>query len=193
MIRVNLLRSRTTASTEGIYAAPNLESLAAKNIAILLVLTALLYAYEYQNIANLRKEIKRSNGAVATLKKTLKEQTAAAGEAKELSKQLNQVKDRVKVIKNLSRERLIELKSLDLLQSIIPEKVWFEKVNYNSRKFDIQATAVDIDDITLFKTSLDNQSIFKNVVIKDTKEMQTRSGNIVHNFSLVIEVEEKIE
>jgi Tfp pilus assembly protein PilN len=193
MIRVNLLRSKTFTSEPLQSTAPDLEKVAGKNLGIIISLAAILYAYEFQNISNLKKELVKTTVQLTKLRTELQEQIKVAGEATVLAKQLDELKERVKILKNLSRTRLIELKSLDALQSILPEKVWFESIRYNNNKFDIRATAVEIEDITSFKLALDGQVTFKNVAIKDTREISNKSGGAVNQFNLSFEVEEKIE
>ncbi len=195
MIKVNLLENRT-ASSGGIDAPPNADVLAAKNLVIMLSLSVGLYLYESQNINGLKKSIKRSKAEVGVVQNKVTALKELAGEAKKLSKELNQVKDRVKVIKELSKQRMVELKTLDSLQGIIPEKVWFESIIYFEGKFEVKGVAVDIEDVTLFKSALDGQAGFKNVKINNTKEKPVENGETVHAFSLVFNVkvkEDKVE
>ena len=111
MIRVNLLQNRTSSGGEALDAPPNADVLAAKNMGIMLSLIALMYGYESLNISSLKDDTKVFTRKARTLSVKLKEQEALASEAKELSKELNQVKDRVKIIRQLSKGRLTELKS----------------------------------------------------------------------------------
>ncbi|MCB0356042.1 MAG: PilN domain-containing protein [Bdellovibrionales bacterium] len=189
MIRVNLLQNRALGVSESFEASSDPEKLALKNLAILCSLVVLLFLYEYQNVSSLKSQLGSVQSEEANILALVQKKKVFADEAQKLQTELQQLKDRVKIIRELSRSRFRELKTLDMLQNLIPEKVWFESLNYRNQKFEVEAVAVDIEDVTLFKTALDNQQGFKNITIKNTREKEVKN-NTVHAFSMSFEVED---
>lgn len=191
MIRINLLKGQATSSSSpsSLQSLPSLEKEAVKNLVLLLAVTALLFSYEYINIESLKGELNGLTIQANQLAVEVENKKVIAEEAKKLQSQLNQIKERFEVIRSLSKNRFLELKSLDLLQSVIPDRVWIDELTYRERKFDIEATAVEIEDVTLMKTALDNQNSFKKISIKNTREVVINQ-NTVNSFTLTFEIEE---
>ncbi|MCB9026158.1 MAG: PilN domain-containing protein [Bdellovibrionaceae bacterium] len=188
MIRVNLLRNQA-ASLADFNEVVDPNKVALKNLFIISLLTLILFLYEYQNISGLKSSLNQLNIQSQQLLAQVEEKKIFSEEAKKLQTQLVQVKERLQIIRSLSKNRFIELKSLDLLQSILPDRVWFDRLTYGNKKFEIEAVAVEIEDVTLMKTAMDNQDSFKNVSIKNTKET-TIKENTVNAFTLSFDIEE---
>ncbi|MCB0390365.1 MAG: PilN domain-containing protein [Bdellovibrionales bacterium] len=197
MIKVNLLNNRAVSGSQsinisgggaGISEGSDLEKLALKNFVILISLTALLFVFEFQNISGLESRLNVLRTEFNNLSAEVESKRVFAVEAEKLQNELKQIKERVEIIKVLSKNRLLELRAMDILQNLVPEKVWFERVNYQNHKFDVDAVAVDIEDVTIFKDALDNQDTFKNIMIRNTQERELKN-NTVHSFSMSFEVE----
>ncbi len=186
MIRINLLRNRSLASGgDTTYAisldkGPQTEAQKEAVIKILLmsVFAIILVVIEHNIIDGLKKEhivlssqLEESKAKVAQLKLEADKQSEYEKEAKELD-------DKMKIIKTLSKTRLKELKALDFLQSIIPERVWLSSLEYHNDKFSLKGHAMTDDDLTDFIQSLDKSSFFNEVILLQAKEQTGKEGTL---------------
>jgi Tfp pilus assembly protein PilN len=94
----------------------------------------------------------------------------------------------MKIMKALSRTRLRELKALDFLQTMIPERVWLNSLDYIDEKFRLKGLALTDDDLTDLIQALDKSSFFSEVVLLQAKETTSRDGTL-KNFELTTTIE----
>lgn len=200
MIRVNLLKNRVAdPAMAGVGASietgnENREALV--KVAFILVFTLGLMMYESQNIRALNEE---RNRVTSTVKNLEKQATAKAKEVegiKDIAKQAQELEDKLKILKLLSKLRLREVKTLDFMQSSIPEKVWLKNITYASTKervedgrFQFNGNAVNTEDLTEFVKRLEDSAYMDEViVIKNAETTATAKTGSVRDFLFTAEV-----
>lgn len=185
MIKVNLLKSKSQGSSSGdgrisIKAKEGSDQKKEMLIKVLLMSIFIigLMLYEKQNIDELKlrwsQATARTNNIqeqVAVLQQELDEYTGIESQARNLE-------GRVMVIRELSRRRVQVIQALDLLQSIIPERVWLSEVRFNIDRFVLQGRAVSEEDLAEFVRLLEGAAYFQNVILLQAREESTPEGSL---------------
>lgn len=89
----------------------------------------------------------------------------------------------IDTIKTLSRERLRNVKALEALQSLIPEKAWLTLLKINENKVEFEGRSVDDKDVADFMAGLEENIYFSGVRLIRTGEQQTKEG-VVKEFAV---------
>ncbi|HMN69125.1 MAG TPA: PilN domain-containing protein [Bdellovibrionales bacterium] len=206
MIRVNLMRNRVQEGTQATSQAPMADPASAgaantKDSLIKLGLMALFVAglmlYESQNISTLNQERNRLQAQVSALETEAQAKAAEIEGIKDIVKQAQELEDKLKALNLLSKLRLREVKTLDFMQTSIPEKVWLREVIYGNDKtrpsggrYQFQGNAVSTEDLTEFVRRLENSAYLSDVII--IKNQETNAGPrqaSLRNFTFTAEVE----
>jgi Tfp pilus assembly protein PilN len=193
VIKVNLLRNRgentsagKTANTEIDYEASydsgSDESSSGKDIILKIILVLIgtggLMAYESYNIDDLRSQLSVVNQEKTALASELQQKQPIAIKAKELQKQIQDIEARIKAIKDLSKIRLREIKAVDYLQNVIPEKVWLTSLDFKNDSLNIKGGALSDDQLNRFMDSMEGKSYFRNVILLKAVEQKSKEGTI---------------
>ncbi|MGE3760022.1 MAG: PilN domain-containing protein, partial [Pseudobdellovibrionaceae bacterium] len=115
---------------------------------------------------------------------------------KDIAKQAQELEDKLKVLKLLSKLRLREVKTLDFMQSSIPEKVWLRSINYSSDRehvengrFQFTGNSVNTEDLTEFAKRLEDSAYMDNViVIKNAEVAGPKRAGGMREFLFTAEV-----
>lgn len=204
MIRINLTRSRvqdtamTAQSTTVSEGSSDQMRDGVLKVALILLFTIGLMIYESQNLASLNAEQARVQEKVSQLNEQVVSKAAEADKVKDIEVQAKELEDKLKILKLLSRLRLREVKTLDFMQSSIPEKVWLKKVTYDSDKKKVEAghfqftgSAVATDDLTEFVKRLEDSAYLMDVIIVKNQEVTATKTGTIRDFLFNAEVENK--
>lgn len=194
MIKVNLLRNRAEGSNQGTNATQvdnvtsidspaesmsgaEIQQVALKFVVILLS-TAGLWGYETYNIDNLKETNQTLTAQNVAMQNEIKEKQPIAVKAKELQKKITDLEGRIKIIKDLSKTRLREIKAMDYIQNVIPEKVWLTVLDIHDEKVKIEGSTMSDDQLNKFIEMLDGKSYFQNVILLRAVEQKSKEGTI---------------
>ena len=155
-------------------------------IRAILLLTGVvgLKIYEVKNIKQLNvdksilsKEVSKLQGQ----KQKLEKQIEGFGTLSRQSKQFNAKLD---IIQSIMNDRIWAIKGLDQIRSSIPEKVWLNKIKYRQKKFVIDGASTSNKEIERFVESLENTQLFSQVHLNQmTERKQTaRFGSVNRRF-----------
>ena len=147
-------------------------------IVVLLIWLAGLMAYESYNIGELDSKIAEKNSEKNKLAADIQMKKPIADKARDLQAQLEDLEARIKSIKDLSRIRLREIKAIDFVQNIIPERVWLSSLAINSDKVDFSGGAMSDENLNRFMEALESKSNFKNVILLKAVEQKSKEGTI---------------
>lgn len=205
MIRVNLLKNRigdqTTMQRGGGGAVEeggggDLRDTIIK-IAFLSMFTLGLMVFEGQNIRKLNDDAARLQVRISELETQSAAKAAEADGVKDIENQARELEDKLKVLKLLSKLRLREVKTLDFMQSSIPEKVWLKNItfvvdedNAEQGHFEFIGSAVATEDLSEFVKRLEDSAYLSEVIVVKNQEMPVpgRTG-VVRDFTFTAEVE----
>ncbi len=191
MIKINLLKKRSDGTAKIRNTQASFDTSAdtfAKNVggqqgAVLKIVVMLIWlgglmAYESYNIGELNTTIAEKNRMKTTLDADIQQKTPIAEKARGLQKQLQDLEARIKAIKDLSRIRLREIKAIDFVQNIIPERVWLTSISIESNKVDFEGGALSDENLNRFIELLESKSNFKNVILLKAIEQKSKEGTI---------------
>lgn len=181
MIRVNLARNRVVDPS---LAAANVTGSGDQTregivkIVFILLFSLGLMMYESQNIRSLNEDRARLQANVNELEARAQTKAAEVEGIKDIAKQAQELEDKLKVLKLLSKLRLREVKTLDFMQSSIPEKVWLRVVNFDAEKlnaekghFQFEGNAVNTEDLTEFVKRLEDSAYLEEVIVIKNQEV----------------------
>jgi Tfp pilus assembly protein PilN len=207
MIRVNLLQNRvrgqgmqgatstgtatdmkygTSGGTSTMLGAPS-GPMVVNLIALLLFPAALIY-YEQYNIGILQAQANALTADVQQIQTALTAKETLLSQSGELKEKAKELATKIELLKKLARTRLREVKSLDFIQTNLPEKVWLHELAFKSGAVVIKGKAMTDDDLTSFVRSLEKSRTFTKVLLLQAREERTTEG-AVKNFEVTCNVE----
>jgi len=202
VIKVNLMRNRVQeapAPGEAIVDTSNENRDALVKIAFILIFVLGLMVWESQSIRALNSQAAVVASRVSELEGQATGKLTEVEGIKDIAKQAEELKDKLKVLKLLSRLRLREVKTLDFMQSSIPEKVWIKSIVFESErtkmdqgKFQFIGFSVTTEDLTDFVKRLEDSAYLNEVIVIKNQEIAApgKAGNI-REYMFNAEVESK--
>jgi len=204
MIRVNLLRDRTASRTSAPSATgmttdfqstgvnfsvgeTNTKAIVTNLIVLFIAPIALIY-YEHYQIGILKAQAQAKDVALQTVQAELNQKKAKVAETPNLREKAQELTDKIAILNKLARLRLREVKSLDFIQTVIPDKVWLNEVNFTASNVEIKGNAVTDEDLEHFLGVLENPKYFSKVTLLSGREEKTQEGS-VKAFDIVCNVE----
>jgi Tfp pilus assembly protein PilN len=171
-------------------------------IAFILLFTLGLMMYESQNIRALNEERARTQAMVSDLEVQAQAKATEVDSIKDIAKQAQELEDKLKILKLLSKLRLREVKTLDFMQNSIPEKVWLRAVRYETDKdlkdrteqgrYSFDGNSVTTEDLSEFVKRLEDSAYLNEVIVIKNQESQgpARTGGL-REFQFTADVEVK--
>ena len=192
MIRTNLIVSKLDAADQkgGVYIAketikPEQVRALIVKLFLIVVFTSGLKLYEDSNIAKLQKQRNVINAKISELEVVLKKLQAFSEETLESQKKIQNIEKKIQIVHQLSKVRLREIKALDSIQSIVPEKVWLSNISYNGSEVTMSGGAIDGSDLASFIEFLEENVLFKNIILKQS-QIITDSRGTYEQFSMTL-------
>jgi cell division protein FtsB len=179
MIKVNLLRNVGVTAGGGaggdqqasaISLSPSANKAAGGRVAVILLLPLALYTYDW--IANSALETEFAE--VRTKLESVKAERAKFGDTgvrmEQYTKEKKELDEKVDAIREVARNRLREVKSLDALQSLVPSRTWLNKVDIKGNLVRITGLTSSDEGITELIRGLESSSFFSRVEPKSTSQ-----------------------
>ena len=208
MIKVNLLRSQLNNPVQQpamgmgsgpptAFQKPEVRDALVKGAAVA-ICTVGLIVYENQTVHVLQQERAQMQNHVVELETNARTKAAEVDAVKDVAKQARELEDKLKILKLLSKLRLREVKTLDFVQSSIPEKVWLKTMTYEADKekveaghFNFTGAAVATEDLTEFVKRLEDSAYLYEVIVMKNQEVGNNQKNILRDFQFTAQVEVK--
>jgi len=194
MIKVNLLKDRGSTVTdmgiEDITFGNTTKEVhpAAKMLTLILPILG-IYFYEFQNINELKAvAVRKSAMAKQTQSEVVNLRATKGAEARKLQAKRTALKNKVAILKQLSKIRMRELKAFDKIQNIIPDKVWISNLNYKLDKLKIQGQSLADIDVNNFVKSMEKEPHFSDVILRKSTDKKTKLG-LVKSFEITCNME----
>jgi type IV pilus assembly protein PilN len=178
VIRVNLLSSHA-APQVGETLSPSIEGMSQSDIQrqtivrilILIIIPAGLAIYEAQTIPKLKAMRSEINNSIAELQTFNEKADKAVKEIKKFQEDEQKLKKQIETVETLSKDRLREIQVLELVQQVIPERVWLKEIEFKGPKITMRGQAMSDSEITSFIEAL-SRSVFLN----DVQPIATTEG-----------------
>lgn len=140
-------------------AAEDMRKEALKRILVILIPTVGLYLYETQNIPGKQAELSSKQQVLTELQSYNEKQAASVAEIKKFKEDEAIIEARISALDKISKDRDREIRVMDLLQGVIPEKAWLTRIQLNPEKVVIQGMAVSDYEVSQFLEAL-TKSVF---------------------------------
>ena len=165
--------------TDGIFmSAEDVRKEAIKRLVIILLFPLGLYVYEMQTIPGLKARLNGLNQQILALQEYNLKATNSVAEIKKFKEDEAKIQSRIAVLEKLSKDRLREIRVLDLLQQVVPEKVWFTNVNIGNGKALISGYAMSDFEISAFMEALSKSIFLVDVNLLSSSEQSVEGTNL---------------
>lgn len=184
MIKVNLLQRMSSqnvkaASAESFFSQATAEQSTLSGtirnqflarVLVLLIGPVSLYLYEMNNIGQLQAQEDQLRPQLDELQAYNLKAANSKAEVDKFKQDEARIQARIMALNKISLERLNEIKILDFLQQIIPEKVWLSTVDFKNGQISLSGFAGSNDDISRFQEVLTKSAFLRNVTLSSSRE-----------------------
>jgi type IV pilus assembly protein PilN len=191
MIKINLassssrFRSPLSGGTlDGNLNEKQLQTQGAIKLALLLIGPLALWLWQ-SNVIIPEKTValQQKQKLLAELTQKNAQAASAVAEMKSFEVDESRLKEQIGVIDSLRKDRMREVRILDVVQREMPEHMWLNKVELKSGRMSISGMAGADSDITQLMDTLNRSGILKDVNLISTNE-QMIEGNVLKEFSI---------
>lgn len=192
MIRINLTSTRTISAGSGgsggevsgeVVITDQVRKDALVKMLVILLAPIGLFFYEQQNIPTIQSELARKQNALMELQTFNAKAENAVQEIKKFKEDEKKIQARIEVLEKLAKDRFREVKVLDLFQQVIPEKVWFNRVDLKDGKVLLAGFSTSDIDISTFMDSLSKSVFLQEVVLVSSSE-HIQDGMTLKKFEI---------
>lgn len=194
MIKINLASTSSTTSSfgigsgqsfagEGLLTAQELRKEALKRIFILFIGPAALHLYEMQNIPAKYFELDTKTKTLNELRVYNAKQASFVAEIKKFKEDESVIEARIAALEKISKDRNREIRVLDLLQTVIPEKAWLTKVQVLTDRVNIQGLGLSDLEVSVFLEALTRSALLIDVNLVSSSEV-SKDGVLLKNFEI---------
>ena len=191
MIKINL-RPDIVAAIEGMdapvdVADTEIQRKGLVHILVIAIIPVALYVYGAQARPQKEREIQSLNSQIAELTAFNDKQNAIVTEITKIKTDEQDVEKKIQEISNLTQGRLVEIKVLDLLQTIIRDKMWLKLIDVDTEpvlntnttvsKFTIEGMAQSEMDVSMFLDDLTKNVLLRDVQLIESQQEQYEGQN----------------
>src|SRR5690606_32481725 len=95
-----------------------------------------------------------------TLQAELQKRKAEASDVSKSQVEIKELEAKIDIMKRLTKVRVRELKALDYLQTVIPDRVWLRTIDYRDDKVRFEGYAISDEDLSDFLNRLEGRNYF---------------------------------
>ena len=177
MIRINLLRNMGMSSAGTAMgtsvAGSELVSVdvrrqAVIKVVVILLFPLLIFIWEKLKINSLQAERAQVQQRVDAVEAEKASFGSAAPRVEKANRLKEKIEKEIKVIRELAKDRLREVKALDQLQNVLPSGTWLNEVSIEGGKLSLDGFALNEGSLTELLTALNGNPFFSMVQPKGT-------------------------
>lgn len=193
MIRINLTSTSTMAAGSGgvgtaegggeIVMTEQVRKDALVKLLLILLAPLALYIYENQNIPSIRSELGRKQNSLMELQTFNAKAEESVKEIKKFKEDEKKIQTRIVALEKIAKDRFREVKVLDLFQQVVPERVWFNRVEIKEGKILLAGFSTSDIDISTFMDSLSKSVFLQEVVLVSSSE-HIQDGSTLKKFEI---------
>ncbi len=180
MIKINLASSGvgTSAgvsaslgiSSDGFISPDEARKEALKRLVIMLIPALGLYAYQEQNVPQRQSELNAKTQMLNELTSYNAKQSASVAEIKKFKEDEALIEARIAALDKISKDRHREIRVLDLMQQVIPEKAWITQIKITPEKVTVQGLALSDFEVSSFLEALTKSVFLMDVNLVNSSE-----------------------
>lgn len=185
MIKINLASSASVVSlssslgsSDAFVSADEIRKEAMKRLVLILVGPLALYIYEQQNVPAKNAELNAKRQILTDLTSYNAKQAASVAEIKKFKEDEAIIETRISALEKIEKDRQREIRVLDLLQTIIPEKAWITKVQISPERVSIQGMALSDFEVSIFLDALTKSVFLMDVNLVSSNEVNVEGANL---------------
>lgn len=194
MIKINLAPQAVAGKGSGLGASLGISSdaflapdearkEALKRLVLLLVGPLALIVYENQNIPALLTDLDSKKQVLTELQAYNAKQAASVAEIKKFKEDEAIIEARISALEKISKDRQREIRVMDLLQTVIPEKAWLTRIQINPDSVNVQGVALSDLDVSTFLESLTRSAFLMDVNLVSSTEIN-QDGMMLKKFEI---------
>jgi type IV pilus assembly protein PilN len=190
MIKINLAQGTaktaivTGESDLGEFSDRDMLIQAFLRLIILMLGPLALYLYEGQILPEKTALLSQKQQVLASLMQKNESAKNAVEEVKKFEADRALIQAQIDIIDGLKKEKMREIKILDLVQKDLPEKMWLTKLEYRNNEFIFNGFAGTDGDLTQFMDTLSKSIYVKDVNLKKSAD-KVISGSNLKEFSII--------
>ncbi len=194
MIKINLASSASIGtgaslgaslgiSSDSFLSPDQIRKEAMKRLVLLLVGPLALYIYENQNVPAKVADLNAKNQVLAELQSYNSKQAASVAEIKKFKEDEALIEARISALEKISKDRQREIRVMELLQTVIPEKAWLTRVQISPEKVNIQGLALSDYEVSTFLEALTKSAFLMDVILLNSSEV-VQDGVTLKKFEI---------
>lgn len=196
MIRVNLLRSTgmtASAPTSNPFGGGGTqvvtvdsEKAGGLKLAVILLFPILLYGYEYMTISELETKKAQIDAEAAAVEGKRAAYGDAGPKVEKYTKEKKRIDTQLAAIRELTKDRLRVLKTLDTLQSITNNitQVWFESIKIEGPQVKVSGYSLTDEGLATLFAALNGSPFFSKLIPISQTQITTQSGQRLVKFQV---------
>jgi type IV pilus assembly protein PilN len=142
-----------------------------KRLLVIFILPLGMIIYEQQNLPTKEAVLGTKAKALAEVQAFNSKYTASVAEIKKFKEDQEKIQARISALEKISKDRLREIRVLDLFQQAIPEKVWFTRVEAQGTKILISGNAMSDYEISNFMEAIAKSAFLTDVNLLSSSEV----------------------
>ena len=191
MLKINLLKNRGAtgpAKEEPTFASGDTIQFSVEDssdqsgivvkVIIILIFPVLLYAYEWYNISQLETQAAAVQSQLTNIQNQVNALKPEADKAKLITQEYDAFRKKIELIKEIGKKRLREIRALDHLQNIIPEKAWFTTIKFEENRFTIEGVVANDQTLDALLEGIRRHPGFKDVLLAKAVEQKGDQGTL---------------
>lgn len=183
MIKINLLNSFAAGSSESLQMAEemnNIKTSFLKNIFVMILGVAALYAYEYMTIPELQTQLATIQAEINEASTFNLKMDSLKKEIEKYEKDLKRLNGQTEFLQKVQKERLLSVDLINKMRETVSPKVWLNSIIVNDASIEIKGESETISDVTEFNSRLSATTYLKDVLTTSIE----RKVNTVNNFQI---------
>ncbi len=181
MIKVNLLRNMGATPAAGGLSAGEVVSTDTKRQAgiklVALVLLPLgLFIWEKYNLSGLNTEVAVLQAQVTKLQKQISSLGDISPRVEKYTAEKKKIDGELEILRKLSKNRLREVKALDALQSLLPQRTWLRSIEIEGNLIRMKGNTSSAEGVSELIRELERSAYFSGVLPKSTYEEVLSTG-----------------
>lgn len=177
MIRINLVQSQVAPIAEAgivgdiIYTPAELRKQGLFRFILIIIFPLGLWFYQESTVPDLIRQRDAESKKLRDLKAYNAQMEKSVQEIKKFKEDEAKIQARIAYMEKLSKDRFREIKVLDLVQQVIPEKVWLTRVESTDGRIVVTGMAMTDFEISSFMEALAKSVHFVDVNLLSSSEM----------------------
>lgn len=183
MIKINLLNSFAAGSSESLQMAEEMSNIKTsffKNIFVMILGVAALYAYEFVTIPELQAQLATIQTEINEASTFNLKMGSLKKEIEKYEKDLKRLNGQTEFLQKVQKERLLSVDLINKMRETVSPKVWLNSIIVNDVSIEIKGESESISDVNEFNARLSGTTYLKDVLTTSIE----RKVNTANNFQI---------